>query len=226
MAMSVSDQIRIVVLASGGGSNFQALVAHFRSASAAGDIVGLVASRTTAGVLERATRENIPCAVMSESATNSNDSETRFLTEIFDEWAPDLIVLAGYMRLIPPDIVKTQWGKIVNVHPALLPSFGGSGMYGAHVHEAVITSGARVSGVTVHFVDEMYDRGPTIAQWPVPVRTDDTPQSLAARVLKVEHLLLPAVVEAFAEGRVTLGEGGRVVWTDAWFANEHFTMEG
>ena len=224
--MTVSDQTRIVVLASGGGSNFQALIDHFRSVSAAVDIVGLVASRTTAGVIERATRENISCAVMPGLTTNSNDSETRFLTETFDEWTPDLIVLAGYMRLIPPGIVKAQWWKIINIHPALLPSFGGSGMYGAYVHEAVITSGARVSGVTVHFVDEVYDRGPTIAQWPVPVQVDDTPQSLAARVLKVEHLLLPAVVEAFAEGRVTLGEGGRVEWTDEWFSNEHFTMEG
>ena len=108
-------------------------------------------------MLERATRENISCAVMPESATNSNDSETRFLTEIFDERTPDLIVLAGYMRLIPPGIVNAQWGKIINVHPALLPSFGGSGMYGEHVHAAVIASGARDSGVTVHLDDEVYD---------------------------------------------------------------------
>jgi phosphoribosylglycinamide formyltransferase-1 len=226
MVIPVSDQIRTVVLASGGGSNFQALVDHFRGVSSAADIVGLVASRTTSRVLERATRENIPCAVMSEFATHASDFETRFLTEVFDEWTPNLIVLAGYMRLIPPDIVKAQRGKIINVHPALLPSFGGSGMYGAHVHKAVIASGAKISGVTVHFVDEVYDRGPTIAQWPVPVRVDDTPQSLAARVLKVEHLLLPAVVEAFAEGQVSLGGRGRVEWTDEWFANERFTMEG
>jgi folate-dependent phosphoribosylglycinamide formyltransferase PurN len=112
---------------------------------------------------------------------------------------------------------------MINVHPALLPAFGGAGMYGARVHHAVIEAGVRVSGVTVHFVDETYDRGPIIAQWPVPVAPDDTPDGLAARVLAVEHLLYPRVVDAVASGRVVLGADNRVggagsVSDDAVFA--------
>jgi folate-dependent phosphoribosylglycinamide formyltransferase PurN len=126
------------------------------------------------------------------------------------EHAIDLIVLAGYVRLVPTEVVRSYHGRIVNVHPALLPAFGGQGMYGMHVHRAVLASGARVSGATVHFVDEHYDQGPIIAQWPVPVFGDDTEHSLAARVLHVEHLLFPRAVEALAAGRVQLDADGRV----------------
>jgi folate-dependent phosphoribosylglycinamide formyltransferase PurN len=110
----------------------------------------------------------------------------------------DLIVLAGYLKLVPPDVVRAYDGRMVNIHPALLPSFGGKGMYGMRVHEAVLASGATVSGPTVHLVTAEYDRGPILAQWPVPVLRDDTPASLRDRVLAVEHQLLPAVVLAAA----------------------------
>ena len=119
----------------------------------------------------------------------------------------DMIVLAGYLRLIPETIVREYPGRILNVHPALLPAFGGMGMYGERVHRAVLASGARVSGATVHFVDEAYDRGTIIAQWPVPVFPDDTPHVLAARVLRAEHRLLPRVVDAVAAGRLRLIDG-------------------
>jgi phosphoribosylglycinamide formyltransferase 1 len=110
----------------------------------------------------------------------------------------DLVVLAGYLKLVPGDVVSAFRGRMVNVHPALLPAFGGEGMYGRRVHEAVLASGARVSGPTVHLVGEEYDRGPILAQWPVPVDPNDTVESLAARVLAAEHRLLPAVVLALA----------------------------
>jgi phosphoribosylglycinamide formyltransferase/phosphoribosylglycinamide formyltransferase-1 len=116
------------------------------------------------------------------------------------------VVLAGYLRRIPDEVVRRYADRMINVHPALLPSFGGAGMYGMRVHEAVLASGATVTGVTAHFVDEEYDRGPIIAQWPVPVLNGDDSATLAARVLRVEHLLYPRVVDAVAGGRLTLAD--------------------
>jgi folate-dependent phosphoribosylglycinamide formyltransferase PurN len=116
-----------------------------------------------------------------------------------------LITLAGYLRLVPPPVIQAFRGRILNIHPALLPAFGGTGMYGLRVHEAVLAAGCLVSGATVHHVDERYDQGRIIAQWPVPVLPDDTGETLAARVLRLEHRLYPAVIDAFvrAQGRLT-----------------------
>jgi phosphoribosylglycinamide formyltransferase-1 len=117
----------------------------------------------------------------------------------------DVIFLAGYLRLVPAPVVQRFQGRILNIHPALLPSFGGKGMWGRHVHQAVLDAGSRVTGPTVHVVDEVYDRGLILAQWPVPVRNDDTPETLAARVLAVEHRLYPEVAahlcRSLQEGR-------------------------
>jgi phosphoribosylglycinamide formyltransferase 1 len=123
----------------------------------------------------------------------------------------DLIALAGYMRHVPPEVTRAYHGRVVNVHPALLPSFGGPGMYGARVHRAVLSADASESGPTVHFVDDVYDHGAVIAQWPVPVLRDDDEHALARRVLRAEHLLYPRVVDAVAGGRVRLGDDGRVI---------------
>jgi formyltetrahydrofolate-dependent phosphoribosylglycinamide formyltransferase len=198
--------MRIVVFASGGGSNFQALIDRFAGDDSEVDIVGLIASRPDAGAVQRAERANIPVFVAEAT------EEEAGLRGVLSGLQAELIVLAGYMRLIPGGIVREWWGRIVNVHPALLPAFGGKGMYGARVHRAVIESGARVTGVTVHFVDEAYDRGPIITQRPVPVLEGDAPGDVAARVLRVEHVLLPDVVAAIARGEVVLGEDGRVRW--------------
>jgi folate-dependent phosphoribosylglycinamide formyltransferase PurN len=123
----------------------------------------------------------------------------------------DLLVLAGYVKLVPPDVVAAYKGRIVNVHPALLPAFGGKGMYGARVHQAVLASGVRETGATVHLVDEIYDHGATLAQARVPVLPGDTPQLLARRVLELEHRLLPAVVlAAAAAGRPVPVDESRV----------------
>ena len=122
----------------------------------------------------------------------------------------DIVALAGYLRFVPAEVTRRWRGRIVNVHPSLLPAFGGAGMYGIRVHQAVIAAGVRVTGVTVHFVDEQYDQGPIIAQVPVPVLPTDTPELLATRVLAVEHALYPAALDAVARGRVTLGSDGRV----------------
>ena len=135
-----------------------------------------------------------------------------------------LAVLAGWLKLIPADVVRAWRGRMINIHPALLPSFGGPGMYGRRVHEAVIASGARVTGPTVHFVDEVYDHGAIIAQWPVPVLESDDPETLAARVLRVEHRVLPAVVAAFARESFELTDDGRVGWKEPWLEDGIFKL--
>jgi phosphoribosylglycinamide formyltransferase-1 len=122
----------------------------------------------------------------------------------------EFIALAGYLKKIPSAVVREYRHRILNIHPALLPSFGGQGMYGHHVHEAVLASGVKISGATVHLVDEEYDRGPIVLQKTVVVDEHDTPDSLAAKVLKVEHEIFPLALKAFAEDRVTTH--GRSVW--------------
>jgi phosphoribosylglycinamide formyltransferase len=129
------------------------------------------------------------------------------------ETASDLALLAGYLKLVPPEVVRLFPRRMLNIHPALLPAFGGKGLYGQRVHKAVIASGARFTGPTVHFVDEEYDTGPILAQRVVPVYPDDSPERLAKRVLKEEHLVYPEAVAALVEGRVTWRDDGvPVVW--------------
>lgn len=197
---------RIAVLASGGGSNLQAIIDHLDQLGARrGADVALVASdRSDAGALDRAARRDIPIAVLAR------EPDGRQIVGVLDEHQIDLVVLAGYLKLVPNNVVAKYHGRIVNVHPALLPAFGGPGMYGQRVHRAVIESGVRVTGVTAHFVDEQYDRGRIIAQWPVPVFGSDDAGTLAARVLRVEHLLYPRVVDAVAAGRMTLESCGTI----------------
>ncbi len=183
--------MKVAVLASGGGTNLQALLDVCRG-DAPADIV-LVASNTPrAGALDRARAAGIATAIIEDP------SDDRSLNALFAQHEVDFVVLAGYLKLVPTGTVTAFRGRIINIHPALLPSFGGAGMYGRRVHEAVLAAGASVSGASVHLVDEVYDRGPIVAQWPVPVRRGDTPDTLAARVLEAEHRLLPAVVLAAA----------------------------
>jgi formyltetrahydrofolate-dependent phosphoribosylglycinamide formyltransferase len=195
---------RIAVLASGRGSNLRALLDYLAARAPARAAIALVMSdRRDAGALALA-REH---AITTAAVDRRGDAA---LAERLAAHAIDLVVLAGYLQLVPPAVVREYRGRIVNVHPGLLPSFGGKGMYGARVHRAVLASGVRVTGATVHFVDEIYDHGAIIAQWPVPVFADDTESTLAARVLRVEHLLLPRSVDALAAGRIALGSDNRV----------------
>ncbi len=182
--------VQIAVLASGRGSNLQALIDAL-PAGAPGRVALVVSNREDAPVLERAREQHIAAATI---ARDGADADT--LMAHLRAHAIGLVVLAGYLKRVPDAVVAAYRGRVLNIHPALLPAFGGSGMYGRRVHEAVLASGARLSGATVHVVDEQYDHGPIIAQWPVPVRAGDTPESLAARVLAVEHRLLPAAVRA------------------------------
>jgi formyltetrahydrofolate-dependent phosphoribosylglycinamide formyltransferase len=193
---------RIAVLASGGGSNLQAILDHFERLGdrRGGDVVLVASDRPDAGALERASRRGIMASVHS----TPKRPDAAPLGQLLDEHHIDLVVLAGYLKLIPSEVVARYERRIINVHPALLPAFGGPGMYGQRVHHAVIEAGVRVSGVTVHFVDDVYDRGQIIAQWPVPVFPSDDAGTLAARVLRVEHLVFPRVVEAIASGRTII----------------------
>jgi phosphoribosylglycinamide formyltransferase-1 len=191
---------RIAVLASGGGTNLQALIDRFNAApDPAARVELVVVSRAGAGALQRAQAACVPSVVLNAREIG-RDALADSMLRALDDAAIDLVVLAGYLQLVPAPVVERYHGRMLNVHPALLPAFGGPGMYGRRVHEAVIASGARVSGATVHWVDERYDEGRILAQWPVPVLRDDTPETLAARVLAVEHQLLPVVVEALATG--------------------------
>ena len=175
------------MLASGGGTNLQALLDTLGPPpDAPARVVRVVSNRADAGALERARRAGVPTTVLRDP-TDAIELQ-RALADA------DLVVLAGYVKLVPPAVVARFRERLINIHPALLPAFGGPGMYGRRVHEAVLASGATESGVTIHYVDEHYDRGPIIAQRRVPVHPDDTPDSLAARVLAAEHELLPEVV--------------------------------
>lgn len=191
--------MNIAVFASGGGSNFQALADACASGQIRGRIVLCVASRETAGVIQRAEKSGIPVHVLS----GTTQEWTTAVLEALRRAEADFVALAGFMRMVPPELIRAFPDRIVNIHPALLPDFGGHGMFGMHVHRAVIDSGATRSGATVHLVDEDYDTGPIVAQESVDVRPSDTAEDLAARVLQVEHRLYPAVVAAFAEGRVS-----------------------
>lgn len=197
---------RIAVLASGGGSNLQAILDYFDTLGdrRGGDVVLVASNRPEAGALERAARRDIPAVVLRNDKTGDGMD----LAVALREHRIDLIVLAGYLKLVPAEVVRAYEGRIINIHPALLPAFGGAGMYGNRVHRAVLESGVKVTGVTAHFIDEVYDRGRIIAQWPVPVFANDDVHTLAARVLRVEHIVLPRVVDAVAAGRTTLENCG------------------
>ena len=187
--------VRIAVLVSGSGTNLQALLDALGPAAGA-VVTRVISNRADAGALDRARAAGIAALTLRDPA-----DPVELLAALGDA---ELVVLAGYVKLVPREVVARFRGRMVNIHPAMLPAFGGAGMYGRRVHEAVLASGAAVSGATVHYVDEHYDRGPIIAQRSVPVQPGDTPDTLAARVLEAEHRLLPDVVLALAR---TLREG-------------------
>jgi phosphoribosylglycinamide formyltransferase 1 len=183
--------MRLAVAISGRGSNLAALLAALPAGSPA-EVALVLSNRPAAGGLDIARQHSLPTIVLADPA-----DATAWL-DALSEHRIDLVVLAGYLKLVPPAVVHRYRGRIINIHPALLPAFGGPGMYGHRVHEAVLALGAAVSGATVHLVDEVYDRGPILAQARVPVLAGDTPEMLAERVLELEHRLLPAVVLAAA----------------------------
>lgn len=184
--------VPFAVLASGSGTNMQALLDH-EEHGAAYRIEVLIVDRPC--VAEERARAKGRAAYRVDFGTRSAGPEVAGLLRRHGVRG---VLLAGFLKLLPPEVCRGWEGRILNIHPALLPAFGGKGMYGHHVHEAVLRSGATVSGPTIHFVNERYDEGRILAQWPVPVEPDDTAESLAERVLEVEHVLYPAAADALA----------------------------
>lgn len=206
--------IRIGVLASGGGSNLQAIIDACARGEIDGKVVVVVSNNPKARALDRARRAGIPAVAMHHRAFPDRDTFDAKLVEILHSYEVDLICLAGFMRILGPAFIGQFHGRIMNIHPALLPSFGGLGMYGDRVHKAVLDSGVKFSGCTIHFANEAPDGGPIIVQAVVPVLDGDTVETLAARIAREEHRLYPEAVRLFAEGRLKV-VGRRVFITEA-----------
>lgn len=183
---------KLVLFASGSGTNMQAVIDEIKSGEIRAEITGLIVNKPEIKAIERAKNFNIPVSIITDKDDNSFASK---LSQQLSDWKPDLIVLAGFLRKIPDSIIKKYQNRIINIHPALLPKFGGKGFYGLNVHKAVLESGDKETGCTVHYVNEEYDKGPIISQETVPVHSSDTPEILAKRVLKAEHKLLPSVIK-------------------------------
>ncbi len=202
--------MNIAVFASGRGSNFHAILNAIHEGRLPARVTLLVSNNSNAGALELARSQNIPAVHVSQKQFASLEAYAQRLLALLNEHAVDMIALAGYMKRVPSAVVTWFKNKILNIHPALLPDFGGTGMYGMHVHKAVIASGAKKTGATVHIVDEEYDRGPILLQKSVDVLPDDTPETLAAKVLKIEHEIYSQALSAYANGRVHIE--GRRAW--------------
>jgi formyltetrahydrofolate-dependent phosphoribosylglycinamide formyltransferase len=206
--MSGRDQtLRLAVLLSGGGTTLQNLIDRCASGRLPAQVVLVVASRADAFGLERARRAGVPTAIVSRKEAGTLETFSRTIFDRCRQASADLVCLAGFMQLlqIPDDFL----GRVMNIHPALIPAFCGHGYYGNRVHEAVLAYGAKVSGCTVHFADNQYDHGPIILQRVVAVRDDDTPETLAARVHEQENEAYPEAIRLFGEARLHL-EGRRV----------------
>ena len=195
---------KIAVFVSGGGSNFIAIHRQIIQGNILGKIVMVFSNNPNCGAIKFAEENSIPIIIINAARYPNTHTRDEFLLETCLKAEIDLICLAGFMKMLPQNIVKQYEYRILNIHPGLLPEFGGKGFYGTRVHEAVINMGKRESGATVHFVDEIYDHGPIILQKKVEVMETDTPESLAARVLKLEHELFPEVVKAFCENKIIM----------------------
>ncbi len=195
---------KIAVLVSGGGTNLQALIdAQAKGALGGGEITAVISSKAGAYALERAKNAGIPGYVLPRKDFDSNRAMTVALVELLQTLNIDLVVLAGCMIIFTEELVSAYPNAIMNVHPALIPSFCGKGYYGLHVHEEALRYGVKLSGATVHFVSEECDGGPIIAQKAVPVAEDDTPETLQKRIMEqAEWVLLPQAVSLFCQDRL------------------------
>jgi phosphoribosylglycinamide formyltransferase-1 len=196
--------LRLGFFASHGGSNVQAIIDACRSGRLDATPCVVICNNSEAPVLERARAAGIATRHLSSRTHPSPEELDTAMLEALRQHGVNLVVLAGYMRKLGPRTLAHYRGRVLNIHPALLPKFGGAGMYGHHVHEAVIAAGEKESGVTIHLVTAEYDQGPILAQCKIPVLPDDTPESLAGRVLEVEHALYPETLARIASGEIEL----------------------
>ncbi|MFH0992038.1 MAG: phosphoribosylglycinamide formyltransferase [bacterium] len=206
----LNSSMNIAVFVSGRGSNFSAILNAIQQGTLPARVSLLISNNSSAGAIEIAHEHAIPAYHISQQQFADEELFVNKLLCVLDDHNTDLIALAGYMKKIPVRVIQAYRNRILNIHPALLPGFGGKGMYGHFVHESVIASGAKFSGATVHLVDEEYDRGHIVLQGVVPVEEHDTPATLAAKILKVEHKIYSEALRAFAEQRVRFSE--RAVW--------------
>ena len=201
---------RIGVLISGSGTNLQELMDAIDTGCIPNaKVVVVISNRRSAYGLERARAHGIPAECILKREYEDEEAFNRAILERLKYYGVDLVVLAGYLSILSPEVVRSYPNRIINIHPSLIPAFCGKGFYGEKVHRAVLDYGAKITGATVHFVDEGTDTGPIILQCPVEVKDDDDVHSLAARVLEVEHQLLPEAVRLFVEGRLSV-EGRKV----------------
>ena len=203
------SKTRIAVLCSGGGTNLQALIDAVQAGRIDGEIVLVLANASKAYALERARQNGIEAVFVSKKNAGSVEAYNDQLLSHLQRVNAGLVVLAGYLPIVGEQIVRAYDHRIINIHPALIPSFCGVGMYGHHVHEAVIRAGVKLSGATTHFVDEQVDHGGIIMQRSVPVLEGDDADTLAARVLTVEHQILPESVALYCAGKLRV-DGNRV----------------
>jgi phosphoribosylglycinamide formyltransferase-1 len=202
-------KVRIGVLVSGGGTNLQSIIDSIQSGYLPASIEVVLSNKEDAYSLQRAEKHNISNFVVLPRGFASERQYNEELVKILKKHNVDLVVLAGFIRILSTHFVKVFPNKIMNIHPSLIPAFCGKGFYGKKVHEQVINYGVKVTGVTVHFVDEGTDTGPIILQKAVPVEDDDTPETLASKVLREEHKIYPEAIKLFAEDRLMI-KGRRV----------------
>ncbi len=202
----------VVVLVSGGGTNLQAIIDAVESGGITNTrIAGVISNNKNAYALERAKKHGIESRCVSPKDFTSREEFNERFQEAVEEWKPDLIVLAGFLVVIPPSMIERYRNRIINIHPSLIPAFCGTGFYGLKVHEAALKRGVKVVGATVHFVDEGTDTGPIILQKAVEVEPQDTPETLQRRVMEqAEWKILPEAIDLIANGRVSVS-GGRAV---------------
>lgn len=201
--------IAVLVSGHGRGSNLQAIMDACGESRIDGRVAVVIGTKDDAPAMERAWSQGIATVAISPKACGSDEVYAERVLEALAEHKVDLVCLAGYMRILPSEIIKAYRNRVMNIHPALIPLFCGHGMFGEHVHQAALDYGVKVSGCTVHFVDEQYDTGPIILQRVVPVEEGDTAETLAARILVQEHKAYPEAIQLFAQGRLRVE--GRVV---------------
>ncbi len=203
-------RVRMAALISGGGSNLQAILDAIGDGRIHGDMVLVISDQRDAYGLERARREGIPTRTIVKSDYPSRKDWNREILSTLQEYWVELVLLAGFMSILGGEVVRHYPNAMMNIHPALIPAFSGKGYYGHRVHRAVLDYGVKVTGATVHFVDEGTDTGPIILQEVVRVHPEDDVESLAKRVLEVEHRLYPKAVELFTKGRLSV-QGRKVI---------------
>jgi len=214
MTAAGAGKLRLGVLASGGGTNLEAILDACARGAVRGEVVVVISNRSDAGALARARRAGVPAVHLSNKHYADDAALDRAMVRVLRSYGVQVVLFAGYLKKRGPAFLRAFRHRVLNIHPALLPGpYGGPGMFGLRVHEAVLAAGDKVTGVTVHLVDGRYDHGPVVARREVPVMPGDTPERLQARVLAVEHELYPAAVAAVAAGELDLdtiaAAGGR-----------------